>query len=64
MAKTKYQISALDYAEDYLERLFEIEDYIDRRLEMKINSIIEKKLHEHNLFINNSKNNYQHEQEK
>lgn len=64
MAKTKYQTSALDYAEDYLERLFEIEDYIDRRLDMKLNAIIEKKLQEYNLFINNPKNNYQHEQEK
>ena len=62
--KTKYQTSALDYAENYLERLFEIEDYIDRRLDMKLNTIVEKKLQQYNLYINNSKNNYQHEQEK
>ena len=64
MTKTKYQTSALDYAENYLERLFEIEDYIDRRLDMKLNTIVEKKLQQYNLYINNSKNNYQHEQEK
>ena len=39
--KTKYQISSLDYAQNYLERLFEIEDYIDMRLNKKITAIVE-----------------------
>ena len=49
MTKSKYQSNALDYAENYLERLLEMEDYIDRRLETKINAIVEKKLREYNL---------------
>ena len=64
MKKTKYQTNALDYAENYLERLFEIEDYIDSRLDKKINSIVEKKLEQYNLFINKPQNNFNHEQKK
>jgi len=39
--KKKYQISSLDYAQNYLERLFEIEDYIDTHLNKKITAIVE-----------------------
>lgn len=49
MAKTSYQISALDYAENYLERLFEIEDYMDRRLEKMVDAMVEKKLKQYNI---------------
>lgn len=65
MAKTQYQTSALDYAENYLERLFQIEDHMDSVLDKRIEAIVEKKINQYITYINNNpKNNYQHEQEK
>ena len=49
MTKKKYQNSALDYAEDYLERIFKIEDDMDSRLEKRIEAIVEEKLQQYNL---------------
>ena len=49
MTKKKYQNSALDYAEDYLERIFKIEDDMDNRLEKRIEAIVEEKLQQYNL---------------
>ena len=47
MAKTKYQSAALDYAKDYLDRLLDMEDYVGRRLESKIGTIVESKLQQY-----------------
>lgn len=55
MAKNKYQNNALDYAEDYLDRIFGIEDSMDRRLEERIGAIVEEKLQQYNLINNKPK---------
>jgi len=47
MAQTKYQSAALEYAKYYLDRIFEMEDYMGQKLEKTIDTIVEKKLQNH-----------------
>ena len=41
MAKTIYQESAMEYAKAYLERLLDLEDFVDQRGEEKLRSMIQ-----------------------
>ena len=42
--KKKYNDAAMHYAINYLERLLELEDYVENRVERKIDSIVQRKL--------------------
>jgi len=44
MAKTKYQEAATDYAKNYLDTLLELEDYLGRNVEKKIDKIVDEKV--------------------
>jgi len=44
MAKTKAQEAAMEYAKQYLDTIFEIEDYMGRSVEKKIDQIVDIKL--------------------
>jgi len=44
MEKTEYQSAALEYAKNYLDRLLDMEDNVGRRLEKKIDTIVENKI--------------------
>ena len=44
--KKKYNDAAMRYAMDYLERLLELEDYVENRVERKIESSVQRKLAE------------------
>ncbi len=44
MEKSRYQQMALDYAKQYLDRLLDLENYVDERLHSSVNAIVESKL--------------------
>jgi len=44
MAKTKYQEAATEYAKNYLDTLLELEDYLGRNVEKKIDKIVDEKV--------------------
>lgn len=44
MAKTKYQESAMDYANEYLERLLDAENVVGRDFYKRLNKILEEKV--------------------
>lgn len=46
MAKTKYQESAMDYANEYLERLLDAENVVGRDFYKRLDKILEEKLDE------------------
>jgi hypothetical protein len=43
MAKTKYQETAVKYAEDYLERVLKMEDIVGHNVEKKMKKMAERK---------------------
>ena len=42
MAKTKYQETAVKYAEDYLERVLKMEDVVGHNVEKKMKKMAER----------------------
>jgi len=44
--KRNYNEAAMRYALDYLERILDMEDYIEDRVEKKLDSMVERKLAE------------------
>ena len=49
LSKNPDWVSIKVIAENYLERLFEIEDYMDHRLEKMVDAMVEKKLKQYNI---------------
>lgn len=43
MAKTDYQVAAMNYANDYLDRLLRMESVVGSHVEKNINRIVEQK---------------------
>ena len=56
MPNVKYQISALDYAMWYQEHLLRMEDVMGKRLEAKIEEILDRKFHEYMEKLENKNN--------
>ena len=50
MAKTDYQVAAMNYANDYLDRLLRMESVVGSHVEKNINRIVEQKFRQ---FIDN-----------
>ena len=44
MAKTKYQEAAMEYAQEYLSKVLELETVVGKNMEEKIDKIVEKKV--------------------
>ncbi|MBR5084110.1 MAG: hypothetical protein IKX33_05865 [Prevotella sp.] len=55
MSDVKYQNAAMEYAMWYQEHLLRMEDVMGKRLETKIEELIEKKIHEYMEKDKNSK---------
>jgi hypothetical protein len=44
MAKTIYQESAMEYAKEYLDRLLDLENFVDLRVEEKLRSMVQEEI--------------------
>ena len=44
MAKTIYQESAMEYAKEYLEQLFSLEDLLGQKVEEKLRSMVQDEI--------------------
>lgn len=44
MAKTIYQESAMEYAKEYLDRLLDLENFVDLRVEKKLRSMVQEEI--------------------
>ncbi len=44
MAKTIYQESAMEYAKEYLDRLLDLENFVDLHVEEKLRSMVQEEI--------------------
>lgn len=44
MAKTIYQESAMEYAKEYLDRLLDLENFVDLRVEEKLRGMVQEEI--------------------
>ena len=44
MAKSNYQESAMEYAKEYLDRLLDLENFVDLHVEEKLRSMVQEEI--------------------